>query len=479
MMPEELGPSRGSNHRFRRIDRDDPAPLYKQLEDILREEIERGRFEVGALMPSEGELCATWNVSRSVVRQALSSLALHGVIRTEKGRGSFVAEQKVNQTFVQRTTGFFDDLNRIGLHIETRVVRQEIVEVTGEAAEFLGVDRALEIARVRSVEGRVLTFVRTYLVPGECPGLEDESLDDLSLYAVLEQKYGITIHAGTRTIEAVLADGEVSRQLEVATGSPLLLLRSAGRDADGRPVEWFDAWHRADRTRFELAITPETPVVPLQHQVVPFVSDMTEPHARPAGVPSQTLGDAPIIVALDDVLTQEAMALAADVVCSAGARLLALPAIPSIRSEDLESLRTGRPGLLVGMGSVNSADSASHALGLGADFLLSDVAVELALHGGDTTPVLLGGATATEIRLAWDTTRMPVLVNTGGGSALFEDFTRLLPGVPLLARLRSGDRRVAEYLDAGARGVVLSASLSDLRDAEFGDVVRAAIAAVQ
>jgi DNA-binding GntR family transcriptional regulator len=112
------------------IDRSSPIPLYHQLEYLLRREIENGSYRPGDTLPSEGEICARYEVSRSVVRQTLTNLTHAGIIRTERGRGSFVAERKLQERFVQRTTGLYDDLRRL-LHDEFPKLR---VAASGSAS---------------------------------------------------------------------------------------------------------------------------------------------------------------------------------------------------------------------------------------------------------------------------------------------------------------------------------------------------------
>ena len=46
-------------------------PLYKQLEDQLKEEIDTGKRKAGSRLPTENELSTTYNVSRVTVRKAL------------------------------------------------------------------------------------------------------------------------------------------------------------------------------------------------------------------------------------------------------------------------------------------------------------------------------------------------------------------------------------------------------------------------
>ena len=158
----------GKNSRILRINRDNPTPLYKQLEDLLRNEIETGIYSVGDLLPSEGEIGSRWDVSLSVVRQTLGSLAQQGIVRTEKGRGSFVAEHKVKQSFVQSTTGFFDELSQMGMRVETRVVNKK--SFRSPVRPQLWRKRSIRNRRVRSVEGRIVTYVRTFFIAVRCPG---------------------------------------------------------------------------------------------------------------------------------------------------------------------------------------------------------------------------------------------------------------------------------------------------------------------
>lgn len=58
----------------------------------LREAIERGDYGPGDMLPSERELCRQMDVSRPVMREAMSALQLLGIIRTRAGLGTFVNE---------------------------------------------------------------------------------------------------------------------------------------------------------------------------------------------------------------------------------------------------------------------------------------------------------------------------------------------------------------------------------------------------
>ena len=65
-------------------------PYYKRLADFLIQEIEAGKYGVGASLPTERELCESFGVSRHTTREALRRLESNGLIIRRQGSGSSV-----------------------------------------------------------------------------------------------------------------------------------------------------------------------------------------------------------------------------------------------------------------------------------------------------------------------------------------------------------------------------------------------------
>ena len=243
------------------IRRDVPIPYYYQLIQVLTEALQEGVWAEDTPMPSEHDLCATYGVSRTVVRQALGELAAHGVIYRVKGKGTFVSPRKVEEHFVQRTDGLYHDMTSRGHIVTTRVLEQTVVLPSPYVRRCLQLgenDRALKIDRLRSVDGTVLLFVQTYLPFNLCPGLFQIDLSERSLYAALEELCGLTIASGTRTVEAVSARSSTAHLLGVNRGEALLKIESVSFLANGRPIEYYEAWHRGDRSKIEIEIATST-----------------------------------------------------------------------------------------------------------------------------------------------------------------------------------------------------------------------------
>ncbi len=71
-----------------------PTPLYHQLKNILKSRIFSNELKGNQRLQTEAELCIEFNVSRITVRQALSELMKDGLIYRDRGRGTFVTEDK-------------------------------------------------------------------------------------------------------------------------------------------------------------------------------------------------------------------------------------------------------------------------------------------------------------------------------------------------------------------------------------------------
>ncbi|HEY9412063.1 MAG TPA: GntR family transcriptional regulator [Jiangellaceae bacterium] len=73
---------------MRTIDHGAAMPVWRQLADLLRSQIESG--ELVGMIPSERTLWETHDVSRGTVRKAVDALVEEGLLERVQGRGTFV-----------------------------------------------------------------------------------------------------------------------------------------------------------------------------------------------------------------------------------------------------------------------------------------------------------------------------------------------------------------------------------------------------
>jgi len=70
-----------------------PGPLYRQIADHLRGQIETGELEAGAQLQTEPELRMTYGASRNTVRDAIKWLVALGLVEIRPGQGRFVVDR--------------------------------------------------------------------------------------------------------------------------------------------------------------------------------------------------------------------------------------------------------------------------------------------------------------------------------------------------------------------------------------------------
>jgi GntR family transcriptional regulator len=239
------------------IDHSSPLPYYFQLKELLVKEIKKGRLKPGQQIPSEFKLCEQFKVSRTVVRQAISSLVQNGYLNREKGRGTFVTKPKITENLFQNLTGSYEDMLTRGIKLVTKVLEQTKWEADSKILEGLKLkpgELVIKIKQLRFISNEPIALVTTYLPYEICPSLLEEDLTNQSLYGVLEEKYALRIAHGRRSLEAISADRQIAALLGVKVGTPLMLLNSISYLEDGRPIEYFSALHRGDRSKFVVSL---------------------------------------------------------------------------------------------------------------------------------------------------------------------------------------------------------------------------------
>jgi GntR family transcriptional regulator len=242
------------------IDRASPVPFYFQLRKLLEDQIVSGRWAPAERLPGESALCAHFAVSRTTVRQALAELESEGLVRREKGRGTFVAEPRTSAWLLQSAHGFHEEGVRAGHSVTSRVLRKEVGPLPLWAADALGLPTESEgvtVERLRWVDGRLVMYVVNHLPPELAATVLAADLESGSLYQVLEEREALSVFGGARVVEAVPAEGELAGLLEIDAGAPILFVESVSWGEDQRRFECYRAWHRADRTKIQVQVVHE------------------------------------------------------------------------------------------------------------------------------------------------------------------------------------------------------------------------------
>ncbi|HET9026969.1 MAG TPA: GntR family transcriptional regulator [Trueperaceae bacterium] len=246
------------------VNRDSPLPYYHQLKNIILDQILLLKDDQQlALLPTERELQERYQVSRSVVRQAVDELVKEGYVVRQQGRGTFAVPHRVRhnpQPETARSLGLSGYLKVRGIDSNTTLLSRGLQAAEPSVALALGLAPGAEILRFERVRlaadvpiGLHIVSLPAALIAAAEGGVDDEwLLYGESSMDYLTERLGLTIGHSTRTIEATALDEHQAEFLRGQPGQPALRVRRTVKDRYGRPIEYFDAVYRGDMFEYSL-----------------------------------------------------------------------------------------------------------------------------------------------------------------------------------------------------------------------------------
>jgi GntR family transcriptional regulator len=210
------------------LDRENSMPLWKQLEDILREQILSEKWPPNGAIPSENALSEEYGISRMTARSVITRLALEGLLYRVPGKGTFVSQAKITATPLPYS-GIREQLELQGYETSTVVIRNEPisppVHVIKKFALRAG-DGIYLIERLRFLKGEHFSYHRTYLrhKGKNMEAISADKLEKEQLCKILERDYGIVPDKVIETLEMVYSTKELSQIFKVEARYPLLCL---------------------------------------------------------------------------------------------------------------------------------------------------------------------------------------------------------------------------------------------------------------
>lgn len=120
----------------------------------LLDDITRGKYGIGEMLPSESELATAFGISRQTVRVALSHLAALGLIEAQQGVGSIVKSQRPSTGYAYSFDSV-SDLLQYAKDTEVRVLSYDEVALDANQAAWLGRREGELWWKVRTVRSQV------------------------------------------------------------------------------------------------------------------------------------------------------------------------------------------------------------------------------------------------------------------------------------------------------------------------------------
>ena len=242
-----------------------------------------GDLAEGEAIPSERALSERFGVSRMTVRQAIESLVTDGVLQRERGRGTFVAPQRMD--FEMRLTTFGEEMRRRGMVPSTVVLTAQTISAPPDVAAALELEpggKVHYLYRVRSADGSPMSIEQVWVPASLVPDLFAAGPPE-SVYEALRE-HGLAPEWGEDTLAAGEAT-DVEASL-LGLGAARAVLRSQRRTYSERGASMYShACYRADRYTVWVPLRAPRPAI-VPHRGEP----LSEPAVAYQPVPQAALG---------------------------------------------------------------------------------------------------------------------------------------------------------------------------------------------
>lgn len=203
------------------------SPLYRQVRQLIIDDLRAGVWRPGELIPSEQELAARHGVSQGTVRKAIEELAaLHLLVR-QQGKGTFVASHHSPRSQFRFLSLRRDDGEPLVTQSEVLACRR--ARPPNDIARRLltrSGESAIHVRRLLTVNAAPAVLDDIWLSASRFRGLSAERLSayDGPLYGLFETEFDTRMIRADEQLRAVEAPVDVASALKVEPGIPLLLV---------------------------------------------------------------------------------------------------------------------------------------------------------------------------------------------------------------------------------------------------------------
>lgn len=239
------------------IDRASGLPLHIQLHNELRAEIESGRVDRGAKLPSELVLAERFGVNRLTVRQALAELARAGLVVPRQGVGTFVTPRPETIEIDVDTDDWAaahehgnEAATAAGREVAEKLLDVERVQAPGMIAEHLGCGLLLWLETVHTLDGEPVFRSQYWLRTSHTPAQVWQRAEPAFGSACVRDLVGQSMVRSWRAFDAVAASRRDASVLRVPPGAPLLRHGGLNTDSGGRPLLYLLRDSPSGRVRF-------------------------------------------------------------------------------------------------------------------------------------------------------------------------------------------------------------------------------------
>ncbi|MBB6468785.1 GntR family transcriptional regulator [Aminobacter aminovorans] len=227
----------------RQLSGESGEPLYRRLEDAIKQAISTTQLKRNAVIPSERTLCDALGISRVTVRKAIDGLVSDGLLDRRQGAKTVVSSRL--EKSLATMTSFSEDMRSRGLEPGCVWISREISRPSPAEMMALGISGSEKVVRLRRLRTADDTPIAIEIATLPARFVPDPEAVRESLYEYLEATGALPVRALQR-MQAKPATDEERQLLATPEDTSLLVMERRCFLADGQIVEFTQTKYRGD-----------------------------------------------------------------------------------------------------------------------------------------------------------------------------------------------------------------------------------------
>lgn len=238
-----------------RVDKQSSTPIKIQVKKEMQKLILSGDLQPGEKLPSERDLQADLDISRTTLRAVLDELQREGMIYSHPGKGRYISNTVLDQQLTH-LTGFSQDMLKKGIEPSTKVISQEVVSASPRLASQLQIALGANIfrlKRLRYAEQNPVAIEETHIILSLCPNIVNVDFTDNSLYDYLKRQ-GLQPVSALQIMTAELATIDEADLLNISYPGSIMRMERTTFLSNGKPIEFVKSAYSGTDFQFTLSL---------------------------------------------------------------------------------------------------------------------------------------------------------------------------------------------------------------------------------
>lgn len=231
------------------------VPIYIQLIDFLRRNIETGLWPLGGRLPSLEKMADAFGVSRVTMRQAIQMLVQAGLLVSCQGRGTFITQNLPQRPYENLKTSWAELIRKIE-GTEVRLLEEDSRSTCPLHCPIGGVSSPQlyhYMKRLHSQKGAPYAVIEVYL-DELCFQKAPDTYRTLPVLSVLGTQ-NIVVPQARQLLTIDVADAESASLLDLTHNAPVVRVQRFAVNTDQVLFYVGNVVYRGDYVRLDIDLT--------------------------------------------------------------------------------------------------------------------------------------------------------------------------------------------------------------------------------